>query len=34
MAIKMAAAVIEQIERGEDDEYRISFTFDELIRLP
>ena len=34
MAIKMAAAVIEQIESGEDREFRIAFTFDEFIRLP
>jgi hypothetical protein len=32
--IKMAAAVIEQIEKEEDRQDRITFTLDEFLRLP
>jgi hypothetical protein len=32
--IKMAAAVIEQIEKGDDHRDLITFTLDEFMRLP
>lgn len=32
--IKMAAAVIEQIEKEENRQARITFTLDEFLRLP
>jgi hypothetical protein len=32
--IKMAAAVIEQIEKGDDHSNLITFTSDEFMRLP